>query len=88
MSWDYNFTEHALKKFKKLDRTAQQRIIKWLDDRIVGCKDPKQWGKELKGELSGLWRYRVGDYRVVCQIQNEELIVLIVRTATRGAVYD
>lgn len=87
MSWDYSFTERALKELKKLDRTAQQRIIKWLDERIVDGEDPKQWGKELKGELTGLWRYRVGDYRIICQQQDGVFLVLVLRVGHRRNIY-
>ena len=87
MSWDYSFTERALKQLKKLDRTAQQRILEWLDKRIVGCDNPQQWGKELKGELSGLWRYRVGDYRIICQQQDEVFLVLVLRVGHRRNIY-
>ena len=87
MSWDYSFTERALKELKKLDRTAQQRIIKWLDERIVDGEDPKLWGKELKGELTGLWRYRVGDYRIICQQQDGVFLVLVLRVGHRRNIY-
>jgi mRNA interferase RelE/StbE len=87
VSWDYSFTERALKELKKLDRTAQQRILQWLDERIVDCDNPKQWGKELKGELSGLWRYRVGDYRVICQQQDQKFLILVLRVGHRRNIY-
>lgn len=88
MSWDYSFTERALKQLQKLDRAAQQRILSWLDERIVGCDNPRQWGKELKGEFFGLWRYRVGDYRVVCHLQDQKLLVLVLRVGHRKDIYD
>lgn len=88
MSWDYSFTERALRLLQKLDRTAQQRILTWLDERIVGCEKPRLWGKELKGEFSGLWRYRVGDHRVICQLQGDKLLVLVLRVGHRKDIYD
>lgn len=87
MSWDYSFTERALKQLRKLDRSSANRILTWLDERIVSAHDPRQWGKELKGELSGLWRYRVGDYRVICQLRENQMIVLVVRVGHRKNVY-
>jgi mRNA interferase RelE/StbE len=87
MSWTYNFTERALKQVKKLDPQTQKRIIDFLEARIGGTENPRQWGKQLKGELNNIWRYRVGDYRILCQLQGEVLIVLVVDVAHRRDVY-
>lgn len=87
MSWAYNISERALKQLKKLDPQIRKRIIDFLDDRITGSNNPKQWGKQLKGELKNIWRYRVGDYRILCQLQGELLVVLIVDVAHRRDVY-
>ena len=87
MSWTYSFTEQALKQLRKLDRTTQRRILNWLDARVLGADNPKQWGKELKGDFTGLWRYRVGDYRVVCQLKKDDLIVLVIRVRHRKNIY-
>lgn len=88
MSWDYKFTERSLKQLKKLGRPAQKRIIEFLDINVANAADPRQHGRALAAELHGLWRYRVGDYRIVCQIQDEILIVLVVRVGHRKNVYD
>lgn len=88
MNWDYSFSARALKQLKKLDRETQHRIINWLDERVVDCQDPRQWGKALKGELAGLWRYRVGSYRVVCQLIDDEVVVLVLRLGHRKQVYE
>jgi mRNA interferase RelE/StbE len=61
VSWVYRFDERALKDLKKLGRPAQAEIIAYLDDRVGGEADPRRFGKALKAELAGLWRYRVGD---------------------------
>ena len=87
MSWAYNISERALKQLKKLDPQIRKRIIDFLDDRITGSNNPKQWGKQLKGELKNIWRYRVGDYRILCQLQGELLVVLVVDVAHRRDVY-
>jgi mRNA interferase RelE/StbE len=87
VSWAYNISERALKQLKKLDPQIRKRIIDFLDDRITGSNNPKQWGKQLKGELKNIWRYRVGDYRILCQLQGELLVVLIVDVAHRRDVY-
>ncbi len=70
MSWAYRFDERALKDLKKLGRQAQRDILSYLDERVAGDGDPRRFGKGLKADLSGLWRYRVGDYRILCQIQD------------------
>ena len=87
MSWDYKVSERAIKQLKKLDDKARARIIGFLEDRISGTQDPRQWGKQLKGEMNNIWRYRVGDYRILCQLQDELLIVLVVYIAHRREVY-
>jgi mRNA interferase RelE/StbE len=88
VSWDYKFTEQALKQLKKLGRPAQKRIIEFLDTHIVGATEPHQYGRALTGDLHGLWRYRVGEYRIVCQIQDDVLVVLVVRVGHRKNVYN
>lgn len=87
MSWDYSFNESALKQLKKLGRQAQREIVCYLDERVAGDEDPRRFGKGLKADLSGLWRYRVSDYRILCQIQDHKLIVLVVGVGHRREVY-
>ena len=87
MSWDYNVSEKAVKKLKKLDKTAVKRIFAFLDEKISRTEDPRQWGKQLKGELNNLWRYRVGDYRILCQLQDDVFIVLVVEAGHRKNIY-
>ena len=86
-SWGYSFNETARKQIKKLGRSAQAEIIRYLDERIVGRDSPRRFGKALKADLSGLWRYRVGDYRIICQIRDHELLVLVVGLGHRRQVY-
>ena len=88
MSWAYNFDERALKELRKLGSHAQRDIISYLDERIAGEGDPRRFGKGLKADLGGLWRYRVGDYRILCQIRDRELLVLVVAVGHRRDVYD
>jgi mRNA interferase RelE/StbE len=63
MSWAYRSDERALKKLRKLGKPTQREIIAYLDERTAGAGDPRRFGKGLKADLAGLWRYRVGDYR-------------------------
>ena len=67
MNWAYNFDERAFKELRMLGTQAQRDIISYLDGRIAGEGDPRRFGKGLKADLAGLWRYRVGDYRILCQ---------------------
>ena len=67
----------AERQLRKLDRPVQRRILDWLNDRIEGCKNPRHFGEPLKGDHAGLWRYRVGDYRILCGIQDQKIIVLV-----------
>jgi len=77
-----------LKELKKLGRQAQRDIIAYLDERVAGDGDPRRFGKGLKADLAGLWRYRVGDYRILCQIKDRELLVLVVAVGHRRDVYE
>lgn len=88
MSWDYKISEPALKQIKKLDKQAAARIIRYLDERISGTEDPRQWGKQLKGELNNIWRYRSGDYRILCQLQDDVFIVLVLKAGHRKDIYE
>lgn len=87
MNWVYKFDQRALKELKKLDHIAQREIIAYLDERVAGRLDPRRHGKALKAELSGLWRYRVGDYRIICQIRDHEILVLVVAVGHRREIY-
>ena len=88
MSWVYKIKEHALKQLGKLDQETQRRIFAFMDERLAGTDDPRQWGKPLKGELRGIWRYRVGHYRLLCELQDNVMVVLVVRVEHRRSVYD
>lgn len=87
MSWDYKISERALKQLKKLEKQAATQILHYLDERIVGTHDPRRWGKQLKGELNNVWRYRIGDYRILCQLQDKVFIVLVLEAGHRKDIY-
>ena len=88
MSWDYRFTDEALKNLRKVGAEGKMRILSYLDSNITGCDDPRQFGKALKGDLGDLWRFRTSHYRIICQIRDEELVVLVVRVGHRKDVYE
>jgi mRNA interferase RelE/StbE len=85
--WKVEITRGAEKQIKKLDRTAQTAILRFLKERLQPAENPRQWGKPLHGEKGGLWRYRVGDYRLICDIQDEKITVLVLRVGHRKDVY-
>jgi len=88
VSWDYRISAQALKQLRKLGHEPSRRILAFLDTRVSGCDDPRQFGKCLKGDLGEFWRYRVEDYRLLCRIEDEKLVVLVVRLGHRRDIYD
>lgn len=88
MAWSVDLDKRAEKELAKLDRPDAQRILKFLHKRVGNREDPRSIGKPLQGTQVGeLWRYRVGDYRLICEIQDEALIVLVLRIGHRRDVY-
>ena len=88
MAWRVEFHRAAHKEFSKLDRPVRERILRFLADRLDGCADPRIIGEALRGEVLGrYWKYRVGDYRLVCHLQDELLLVLVLRVGNRREVY-
>jgi mRNA interferase RelE/StbE len=87
LGWTVSISDVAERQLKKLDRPVQKRILDWLDERIEGCKNPRHFGEPLKGGHAGLWRYRVGAYRVLCDIRDEEVIVLVIAVGHRSRIY-
>ncbi|MEJ2034420.1 MAG: type II toxin-antitoxin system RelE/ParE family toxin [Deltaproteobacteria bacterium] len=86
MAWTVEIGSFAEKQLRKLHRPVQQRLLDWLDDRIEECKNPRHFGEPLRGDLSGLWRYRVGDYRTICEIQEKRLVVLALTVGHRRGI--
>ena len=87
MAWKIEFTEPALRGIKKLGAEPARRIAKTLRDRIATLDDPRSVGQALVGEWTGYWRYRIGDYRIIARIEDDRLIILVVRIAHRREVY-
>lgn len=87
MAWIVEIDSFAEKQLYKLDRSVQKRLLDWLSDRIEGCKNPRHFGEPLRGNLTGLWRYRVGDYRIISEIQDEKLIVIALAIGHRRKIY-
>lgn len=87
MAWTIDYTQTALNQLRKLDKQSARRILDFLDERVAQRDDPRSTGKALTGPLGGLWRYRVGDFRVICEIQDGELRVLVIELGNRREVY-
>lgn len=87
MVWTIDYTDTAKTQLRKLDKTSAKRILDFMDARVAGRDDPRTTGKALTGPLGGLWRYRVGDFRVICEIQDGALRILVVQLGNRREVY-
>jgi len=87
LAWTIKYTDTALVQLRKLDKQTARRIINYMDEQVAALEDPRAKGKALVGPLGGLWRYRVGDYRIICDIHDDELHILVVKMGNRKDVY-
>jgi mRNA interferase RelE/StbE len=86
--WTIEYRQPVQKSFQKLDPVIRKRIRHFLEERLVRLDDPKQLAERLQGSgLGHLWRYRVGDYRIICDIQDHRLVVLVVEIGHRSQIY-
>jgi len=86
MTWTISLSKKSSKTLKSLDNSVRKNIIRFID-KLVESDNPRVSGKALQGSLKGLWRYRVGDYRLICQIKDDELIILFVEIGHRKNIY-
>jgi mRNA interferase RelE/StbE len=86
-AWRVEFNRDAAREYRKLGEPARRAILRVLRERIATDEDPRRLGKPLLSDLKGLWRYRVGDHRIVAKIENERLLVLVVTVGHRREVY-
>ncbi|WP_259650367.1 type II toxin-antitoxin system RelE family toxin [Shewanella morhuae] len=86
LAWKVELADSAKKQLARLDKTQAQRITKYLR-RVMSLEDPRDAGKALTGNLRTYWRYRVGDYRVICEIRDTELVIVAVEIGHRREVY-
>ena len=87
MKYTVEYTAQAVKELKKLDTQNRALIIGWIEKNLVGCTDPRQHGKGLTANRSGQWRYRVGDYRLLAEIQDKKIVILILNVGHRSEIY-
>lgn len=80
-------TEKFDKAFKKLDKQTQKIIKAWIEKNLIDCENPRLHGKGLTANRSGQWRYRVGDYRILAEIQDDEIILILVDVGHRSKIY-
>jgi mRNA interferase RelE/StbE len=85
--WAIIFTPKAEKTFAKLDHMTQREIERYLSHRVLSLEDPRALGETLKGGLSGYWSYRCSDYRIICKIEDHDLVVLAVHVDHRREVH-
>ena len=88
MVWIIKYTESSSKQLKKLDQQIALRVLDYMDERVAILDDPRTLGKNLKGPMMGeYWRYRVGDIRVICDIEDGQMMVLVIEISDRREVY-
>jgi mRNA interferase RelE/StbE len=87
LAWTIEYSDAARKQLSKLDRQIARCILDYMDARIANDGNPRSDGRQLKGPLGRLWRYRIGDYRVISEIEDDRLRILVVRIAHRRDVY-
>lgn len=87
MSYSVVFTDEARKALKKLDKHISKLIMSWIRKNLVGCSNPRAHGKGLTSNRSGQWRYRVGDYRILAEIEDARVVILVLSVGHRRDVY-
>jgi len=87
LTWKVEFDDRALKELRKLDPQVQRQILRFLRQRVATPDNPKRFGKPLSGDRLRLWRYRIGSYRLICRIEEDRLVVLVLGVGHRKDVY-
>lgn len=82
------YSDKALKQLKKLDKYTAGMILGWVKKNLVNCENPRQHGKGLTANRTGEWRYRIGDYRLLAKIEDEQLIILVIAVGHRREIYE
>ncbi len=87
MAWEIEYTDTARRQLRKLDKPSARRILDYMDQRVAPLADVRSLGKALRGPLGEFWRYRVGEYRIVCEVLDKQLRILVVRVDARKDIY-
>ena len=88
MIYKIEFSDTVVKQLKKLDKLSRQQILEYIKETISPLDNPRMLGKPLRGNLSGLWRYRIGNYRIICRIYDEKLLVCVFKVEHRRDIYE
>ena len=88
MAWTIEFDPAARRELEKLDKAVSGRIVKFLYERLARLDDPRKIGERLQGTLRQFWKYRIGNYRLICSIQDDRLVVIVLRVGHRREVYN
>ena len=87
-AYKLEYSREALKELKKLDNSVARVIYAWMKKNIDGCENPRAHGKGLSSNRSGQWRYRIGNYRAICKIEDGRVLVLVLTVGHRSRIYD
>lgn len=85
--YSVEYSNAASKSLLKMDKSASRMIYAWINRHLVGYSDPRVHGKALTGNLAGLWRYRVGDYRLIAEVKDDKLVILMLEVGHRSTIY-
>lgn len=88
MNYKVEYSKMAQKQLKKLDNYTKVMLMNWITKNLVDCDNPRNHGKALKGNLKDQWRYRVGNYRILCDIEEDRLVILVINVGHRKDIYD
>lgn len=86
--WQVEYSKKAQRQIKKLDKEVQRLLIAWIDKHLEGTDDPRKHGKGLTGDRAREWRYRVGNYRIICDIQDDRMVILALEVGHRKNIYE
>ena len=87
MKYDVEYSKTAMNTIRKMDSSTSKLIRTWIEKNLINTKNPRIKGKALTGDLKGLWRYRVGDYRILAYIQYDKIVILILDIGHRSKIY-
>ena len=88
LTWQVEWDDRARRELRRLDGSIQRQILRYLRERIATNASPRRFGKALTNDRIGLWRYRVGDYRLICKIEDNQLVVLVLAVGHRKEIYE
>ena len=87
MKYKVILSDKAIKQLNKMDKYTKALIMGWIERNLIDCDNPRKFGKSLTGDKSGQWRYRIGDYRLICEIHDKEITILVLEAGHRKNIY-